>query len=136
MDTQLTDAQTKLVAAKLAGSTSCSGCQWLYFEDTGYSSYTVTGSNLICFLNLNPNLPTDLMESFEFEADKARGIKDRAPPTCNSRCESYREFPTDKNVQVCLDVDKEARTNEYFEHCDPEVAAAYTEFLFGGPDVG
>lgn len=33
----------------------CSECVNAFLQDTGYSNYTVEGTNLTCMMNLNPN---------------------------------------------------------------------------------
>lgn len=65
-------------------STSCSGCQWMYFQDTGYSNYTVMDTYVDCMLEKNPNFPADMPWDWNMEPEK-----DNWPATNSSRCEEY-----------------------------------------------
>jgi hypothetical protein len=73
-------------AHKLMGCNSCVGCQYMYFQDTGYSNYTVLETEVRCALDLNPNLPADKPYDWMYSKD---GSKNNWPKTNESRCMSF-----------------------------------------------
>lgn len=94
----------------MSNETSCVGCKFLYAQDLGYSNYTVEETEMMCAVNLNPNLPAT--EPYDWIRDR-----DNWPKTNTSRCDRYAP-----GTEVRLDVDGEetvaAQTN------DPDVIAA------------
>lgn len=97
------DVIGRLTAWKLLGETSCIGCKFLYFRDSGYSNYTVENTDTICALNKNPLLPADAPYDWE-----NREGKDNWPNTNAGRCESYEH----SDITVHLDVDGENTVEE------------------------
>ena len=87
----------RLAAWKLLGQTSCIGCKFLFFQDRGYSNFTVEETDVCCALNLNANLPAGMPYDWNC------GDEDNWPKTDNSRCERYEH----SNCAVHLDVDGE-----------------------------
>lgn len=72
-------------------SYSCLGCKWLYFEDYGYSNYTVTNTGVFCALDQNENLPrgeNSVEEPYDWTYDPEN---DNWPKTNKSRCTGYQE---------------------------------------------
>lgn len=72
------------IVDKLLGYTSCATCKFLYGQDTGYSNYTVTDTDIHCALERNPHLPTVMPFDWKFTY-----TSDNWPATQNSRCEKY-----------------------------------------------
>ena len=40
-------------------SKQCDNCKFCVLQDTGYSNYTVEGTDVMCMLNLHPDTPFD-----------------------------------------------------------------------------
>lgn len=103
---KLREAERKIyVVSKLTGRTSCSGCQYLYLQDYGYSNYTVIDSQIHCALDMNPKLVRRQVEiPYDWQRDMANGITDRWEPTRDGICEKYRPLPPGKPMAQ-FDVD-------------------------------
>lgn len=104
----------KMAKWKLLGMNSCAKCKFMYFQDVGYSNYTVEDTEVICSLDRNPNLPSALPHDW----DHHDGF-DNWPKTNKSRCERYEE----SSDQIHMDVDHE----HHLEHDDPEVREAVSQ---------
>lgn len=89
---------------------SCADCKFLWFQDTGYSNYTVLDTEVRCAMKLNPNLPQD--EPWGWVKSP-----DNWPKTSESRCARY-----EPGQQVHLDVDGECSPEDFTG--DAEVIAA------------
>lgn len=92
------DVIARLTAWKLLGETSCVGCKFLFFQDRGYSNYTVEETDTCCALGLNADLPANAPYNWT-----ASGGEDNWPKTNNSRCERYEH----SDITIHLDVDGE-----------------------------
>lgn len=88
----------KMAKWKLLGHNSCADCKFLYLQDSGYSNWTVEYTEVICALDLNPNLPADMPYDWEWGSDG----QDNWPKTQKSRCPRYAQRDGDF---VHLDVD-------------------------------
>ena len=79
---------------------SCRGCTYLLQRYTGYSNYTVLGSDMHCLMDANPNLPEAVPDEFDKDENGASAAPtlrhhpafDRWQPTCNARCEHYTQL--------------------------------------------
>lgn len=107
------DEVANLAKWKLTGQTSCVGCKFLYLQEHGYSSWTVTETTVNCALDRNPKLPAH--RPFDWAQSDDNWHK-----TQNSRCEKYAGGPT-----VTLDVDGEDPVSAYTD--DPEVLEAIAQ---------
>lgn len=117
--------QKQAVVAKLLGNNSCRGCQYLYFQDKGYSNYTVTETMAHCALNKNPKIPEQGTEIdvWAWSHDEVAGIKDKFHATCNSMCERY--CPKEGTWHYAqFDVDRERTMDEATSTLDAEPRAA------------
>ena len=87
---ELSGTKKQVLVARLMGNRSCVGCEYLYFQDVGYSSYTVTDTTAHCALDRNPNLKDKGVEiPDDWRHDLSNGLHDRWAFTCNSMCERY-----------------------------------------------
>ena len=79
---------------------SCRGCTYLLQRDTGYSNYTVLGSDMHCLMDANPHLPAGVPDEFDKDTTGAyitptlrhHPAFDRWQPTRNARCEHYTQL--------------------------------------------
>jgi hypothetical protein len=67
----------------------CSDCKYHIDEDTGYSNWTVEGTDIDCLLKLNPGLPKDRWYNEDPVLDFA------------NQCEKFVEGP---GVEVDVDI--------------------------------
>ena len=95
----------------MSNEKSCVGCKFLYMQDTGYSNYTVEGTDAICAKGRNPNLGAEVPYDWKQNPDNWSA-------TNESRCELY-EF---SEITVSLDVDGECKAAAQTD--DAEVIAA------------
>lgn len=77
---------------------SCLSCKYLYFQETGYSNYTVLDTEINCALDKNKNLPA--YEPWGWKINNPCG--DNWDKTSTSRCSSYS-----KGECITLDIDGE-----------------------------
>lgn len=89
-----------MAAWKLKGEMSCAKCKFLYFQDAGYSNYTVESTEVHCALDQNPHL-RGVRHDLPYDWDYRQG--DNWPVTRDSRCEHYA--PTDNHVHFDVDGD-------------------------------
>lgn len=87
---------------------SCQGCVFLYFQDVGYSDYSVTDTEEVCAHDRNPNLPAERPYA------RDSGDVDLWDATNASRCELYRA-----GEQLSFSVEGEDDREQ--THPDPEV---------------
>lgn len=90
---------------------TCFGCKFLCRQDCGYSNWTVTDTDVLCLLDMNPNLPKS--EPWDWTT----GGGDNWEATNNSRCMRFSagEHPH-------FDVDGETTADDF--KADPELHAA------------
>lgn len=98
-------------------SKSCAGCKFLYFQDVGYSNYTVLATEVDCLLSKNPNLGADLPYNWNQNPEK-----DNWGATSASRCEKYQI-----GDQISLDVDHEDCPED--STLDEETLCAFKQYM-------
>jgi hypothetical protein len=105
----------KVAWLKIQGRTSCLECAYLYFQDTGYSNYTVEDTEVRCALNRNPHLPAD--KPYDWYMPPGT---DNWARTQNSICEELVELGTSHRAH--FDVDGEEGIEQF--GLPPEVESA------------
>lgn len=117
-ETESTSSKAEILLRKIEGG-SCLGCAYLYFQDQGYSNWTVEETQVACIKDANPNLPA--REPWDW---KKQYEKDDWPATKHSICgQAY--LVTDNFDRVHLDVDGETKLAD-FDLPDP-VRAVFKE---------
>ena len=106
----------KLAWLAVQGRHSCLQCAYVYFQDTGYSNYTVEDTEAHCALDRNPNLPKD--KPWDWNQDPQ---DDNWPATQNSACDQLLELE-EQSHRAHLDVD--GNINAYDFDLPPEVQEA------------
>lgn len=80
---------------------TCEGCFWAVLEDSGYSNYTVEGTEFSCILDKHPNGTFDRFYGEDKRLEYA------------ASCPSYFPFPP-----LVIDVDKEVWSKYYGSYRD------------------
>jgi hypothetical protein len=106
----------KIAWLKVQGRNSCLHCAYLYYQDTGYSNYTVEDTNADCALDLNPRLPA--AKPYDWNQNPN---DDNWPATQNAACARLLEI-SEQDARVWLDVDGEQTAWDF--GVPPEVAEA------------
>jgi hypothetical protein len=123
MSSEYTDEQIAQMAEwRLLGRTSCVGCSYMYFNDTGYSNYTVLDTDVHCALDKNPLIDSNNPPQEPFDWAYSRIDFDNWPITNGSRCPMYC-FSIES---VHFDVDGEKSIDDY-ESILPAVKAAIVQ---------
>lgn len=81
-------------------SHSCLGCVFLYTQDEGYSSYTITDTLVFCAQRANPNIIDGASAPYDWIE---QGF-DQWPATMRSRCSLYANV----GESVHFDVDDDS----------------------------
>lgn len=97
----------KLAWLKVQGRLSCLQCAYLYFQDQGYSNYTVEETEVVCALDRNPQLPA--RRPWDWNTDP---LNDNWPVTQNGACTQLLEF---EGTRAHLDVDGEINAAYYID---------------------
>ena len=88
---------------------SCNECRYAVGQDTGYSNYTVMGTDFICLLNKNPNNHFDIWYGEAKELNHAE------------QCDKYTYSD---NAPACFDVDGDVSADDAFDG-DSELVAMW-----------
>lgn len=94
-------------------SRSCSGCVNAFFEDYGYSNYTVEGTTFSCVLGKHPDGSFDRFYGNEPRlafAAKCNGFVAGEPVELDCEGENYNEMSADEKARV--DAARAALTKE------------------------
>lgn len=99
---------------------SCADCKYLYFQDTGYSNWTVEGCDVDCALGKNKRLPDEMPDDWVYHQffHHSHDRSDNWVATAVGRCDSYEP----SGMQVHLDVDGEHKIEDLAS--DPDVIEA------------
>lgn len=84
----------------------CFNCRWFATVDSGYSNYTVLGTNVHCIKSKNEFFPCEESCSWKLENSKTLDSK---PVLVAESCDSYIH----SDNHICLDVDGEITIEEW-----------------------
>ena len=88
---------------------SCVGCVFMYFQDHGYSNWTVDETTVHCAQDMNPELKGGPDRPYDWLTPQG---EDRWPATMHRRCELYANI----DAQAHLDVDGQDSIDDMIPH--------------------